>query len=66
MCCGIGDSSLLTRMWHGAGLEPNVSRMHWDILLMRPTLYLDDTLVCRDGFIVYGQDPPPAGGWRRA
>jgi len=66
VCCGIGDSSLLTRMWHGAGLEPNVSPMHWDVLLMRPTLYLDETPVCRDGFIVYGQAPTPAGGWRRA
>jgi hypothetical protein len=26
--------------------------MHWDILLIRPTLYLDDQVVCKDGFIV--------------
>lgn len=52
ICCGIGDSSLLIRMWHGFDLEPNVSHMHWDILLMRPTLTLDDTVVCKDGFIV--------------
>jgi len=52
VCCGIGDSSLLTRMWHGSDLEPNISHMHWDILLMRPTLLLDSAPVCRDGFIV--------------
>jgi hypothetical protein len=52
VCCGIGDSSLLFRMWKGAGLEPNVSHMHWDILLMRPTLKLDDLVICQNGFIV--------------
>ncbi len=51
ICCGIGDSSLLTRMWQGSKLEPNISHMHWDILLMRPTLYLDDHLICENGFI---------------
>ena len=53
VCCGIGDSSLLMRMWHGAGLEPNVSHMHWDILLMRPTLTLDGQVICENGFIVW-------------
>jgi len=52
ICCGIGDSSLLTRMWHGSELEPNVSHMHWDILIMRPTLKLDNLIICEHGFIV--------------
>ena len=52
VCCGIGDSSLLVRMWHGFDLEPNVSHMHWDILLMRPTLKLDDQVICDKGFVV--------------
>jgi leucyl aminopeptidase (aminopeptidase T) len=54
VCCGIGDSSLLVRMWHGMDIEPNVSDMHWDILLMRPTLTLDKTVLCENGFIVAG------------
>ena len=49
VCCGIGDSSLLTRMWHGSDLEPVVSHIHWDILLMRPTVMLDDITICEKG-----------------
>ena len=51
VCCGIGDSSLLTRMWHGSELEPVVSHIHWDILLMRPTVCLDDKVICKLGVI---------------
>ncbi len=51
VCCGIGDSSLLTRMWHGSDLEPVVSHIHWDILLMRPTVMLDDRTICEKGVI---------------
>ena len=47
-----GPPLLLTRMWHGSGLEPNISHMHWDILVMRPTLKLDDLIICENGFIV--------------
>ena len=50
--CGIGDSSLMSRIWHGSDLEPNVSHMHWDILLMRPTLHLDDHVICENGIMV--------------
>jgi leucyl aminopeptidase (aminopeptidase T) len=66
VCCGIGDSSLLTRMWHGSHLEANVSHMHWDILLMRPNLYLDGTAICESGFIVFRQDPEVSGPSGRA
>ena len=56
VCCGIGDSSLLTRMWHGSALEPVVSHIHWDILLMRPTVMLDDRAICEKGVIpVYAE-----------
>ena len=56
VCCGIGDSSLLTRMWHGSDLEPVVSHIHWDILLMRPTLMLDGRTICEKGVIpVYAE-----------
>ena len=50
--CGIGDSSLMARIWHGSDLEPNVSHIHWDSLLMRPTVRLDDLTICENGFIV--------------
>ncbi len=49
--CGIGDSSLLARMWPSPDLEVNVSHMHWDIVVMRPTVKLDDTVICENGFI---------------
>ena len=51
VCCGMGDSSLLTRMWAGQGLEANVSHLHWDVLMMRPTLKLDDLVICENGRI---------------
>ncbi|MDH3467619.1 MAG: hypothetical protein OES26_17210 [Gammaproteobacteria bacterium] len=50
--CGIGDNSLLSRMWPtGPDFITNTSDMHWDILLMRPTLKLDDRVICDNGFI---------------
>ncbi len=49
VCCGMGDSSLLTRLWPGAGLEANTSHVHWDILVMRPTLTLDSLVICENG-----------------
>ena len=50
--CGFGDSSLMARMWHGSELEPNVSHIHWDIILMRPTLQLDDLTIIKNGIMV--------------
>jgi hypothetical protein len=46
---GIGDSSLLTRMWSGQELEPVVSDVHWDFIVMRPTIALDDAAICEAG-----------------
>lgn len=48
---GIGDSSLLTRMWSGAGLEPVHSTVHWDVILMRPTIRLDGRVICDKGIL---------------
>lgn len=48
---GIGDSSLLTRMWNGAGLEPVVSDVHWDFIVMRPTIQLDGKTICERGIM---------------
>ena len=38
-------------MWHGSDLEPVVSHIHWDILLMRPTVILGDRTICEKGVI---------------
>jgi leucyl aminopeptidase (aminopeptidase T) len=46
---GIGDSSLLTRMWSGRKLEPVVSAVHWDFVVMRPTIALDGRVICDRG-----------------
>jgi len=46
---GIGDSSLLTRMWSGRNLEPVVSSVHWDFIVMRPTIALDGQVICDRG-----------------
>ena len=51
VCLGIGDSRLLMRMWSGAGLEPVVSDVHWDVIVMRPTLSLDGKIICQDGVL---------------
>jgi leucyl aminopeptidase (aminopeptidase T) len=48
---GIGDSSLLTRMWSGQNLEPVVSDVHWDFVVMRPTIALDDQVICDRGIV---------------
>lgn len=47
---GVGDSRLLNRMGSaGAGVEPVVSDVHWDLIVMRPTLRLDDKVICESG-----------------
>lgn len=47
---GIGDSRLLNRMGPaGAGLEPVVSSVHWDLIVMRPTVSLDGRVICEGG-----------------
>ncbi|MDA9722031.1 hypothetical protein N9U55_01970 [Luminiphilus sp.] len=51
LCLGIGDSSLLTRMWSGAGLEPVISDVHWDVIVMRPTITLDGRVICDKGIL---------------
>jgi len=48
---GIGDSSLLTRMWSGQDLEPVVSDVHWDFIVMRPTIALDGKVICDRGMM---------------
>jgi leucyl aminopeptidase (aminopeptidase T) len=47
---GIGDSRLLNRMGSaGAGVEPVVSDVHWDLIVMRPTVSLDGQVICESG-----------------
>ena len=46
----------MARIWHGSGLEPVISDMHWDILLMRPTVQLDDLTVCENGIMADRDD----------
>ena len=49
---GIGDSRLLNRMGPvGQGLEPVISDVHWDLIVMRPTLALDGNVICRNGYM---------------
>jgi hypothetical protein len=47
---GLGDSSLLTRMWSpGRKIESVTSDVHWDFIVMRPTIALDNHVICTDG-----------------
>jgi leucyl aminopeptidase (aminopeptidase T) len=47
---GIGDSSLLTRMWSpGRPIEAVTSDVHWDFIVMRPTIALDAHVICASG-----------------
>ncbi len=47
---GIGDSLLLNQM-HPSGndLEPVISPVHWDIIVMNTTIFLDDKVICENG-----------------
>ena len=54
---GVGDSSLLTRMWSGQDLEPVISDVHWDFVVMRPTITLDDLTICDRGRMPGIRDP---------
>ena len=54
---GVGDSSLLTRMWSGQDLEPVISDVHWDFVVMRPTITLDDLTICDRGRMPGFRDP---------
>jgi leucyl aminopeptidase (aminopeptidase T) len=47
---GIGDSSLLTRMWP-TPVETVVSSVHWDFIVMRPTIKLDGESICDCGIV---------------
>lgn len=49
---GIGDSRLLNRMGPvGKGLEPVISDVHWDLIVMRPTVALDGKVICEKGIM---------------
>jgi len=47
---GFGDSSSLARLLD-YNFEPIESDVHWDVLIMRPTMKVDDTEVISNGFI---------------
>ena len=46
---GFGDSRFLTRMFSGSGLETVDSPVHWDVIVMRPTIRLDGMAICTAG-----------------
>jgi hypothetical protein len=47
---GIGDSSLLTRMWSpGRKIETVRSDVHWDFIVMRATIALNGEVICERG-----------------
>jgi leucyl aminopeptidase (aminopeptidase T) len=47
---GMGDSSLLARMWPSP-VETVVSDVHWDFVVMRPTITLDGQRICDRGIM---------------
>lgn len=49
---GIGDSLLLNQM-HPSGndLEPVISPVHWDFIVMNATITLDDKVICENGTV---------------
>ena len=47
---GMGDSSLLARMWPSP-VETVVSDVHWDFVVMRPTIKLDGEVICDRGIM---------------
>lgn len=48
---GMGDSSLLARMWPGPPMETVTSDVHWDFIVMRPTIALDGEVICDRGIM---------------
>ena len=52
---GFGDNSMLAPLM-GLDFETVKSDVHWDLLIMRPTLKLDDKVIIENGFI---PDPLP-------
>ncbi|MFT4797637.1 MAG: leucyl aminopeptidase (aminopeptidase T) [Candidatus Azotimanducaceae bacterium] len=47
---GIGDSVMINKMHvSGKDLEPVVSSVHWDFIIMSPTVTLDGTVICENG-----------------
>jgi leucyl aminopeptidase (aminopeptidase T) len=49
---GIGDSLLLNKMHpSGKDLEPVISTVHWDFIVMSPTVALDGKVICENGTV---------------
>jgi 2,5-dihydroxypyridine 5,6-dioxygenase len=48
---GMGDSSLMTRMWSRQPIETVTSDVHWDFVVMRPTIALDGKVICDRGVV---------------
>jgi hypothetical protein len=53
---GFGDNSMLAPLT-GHDFETVKSDVHWDLLVMRPTMKLDDKVVVENGII---PDPLPS------
>jgi leucyl aminopeptidase (aminopeptidase T) len=53
---GFGDNSMLAPL-EGENFEVVKSDVHWDLLIMRPTMTLDDKVVVEDGIM---PDEPPS------
>jgi leucyl aminopeptidase (aminopeptidase T) len=47
---GMGDSTLLARMWP-TPVETVASDVHWDFVVMRPTITLDGGIICDRGIM---------------
>jgi len=48
---GMGDSSLMNRMWSRNPIETVTSEVHWDFVVMRPTIRLDGNVICDRGIV---------------
>ncbi len=46
---GMGDSSIMMRMFPRKQLETVTSDVHWDFVAMRPTIALDGQVICDRG-----------------
>lgn len=53
---GFGDNSMLTPLM-GQDFPVVTSDVHWDLLIMRPTMKLDDKIVVENG--IMPNEPPP-------
>ncbi len=48
---GFGDSSIMVRMYSRKPIETVTSAVHWDVVVMRPTLTLDGQVICDKGVV---------------